>query len=153
VSARLLTILNAVGCLVLGAFIVVQWQGGQSLSDELQASRSAAILEANARIAAERTATQLQADIDGLKASIDSIQQSVAATEKELAAKAAEAQALAGQLSEAQEQLKARDAAVQARDEALALRDEKLQELNDSLVATRKRLDEAVAALKAAGAR
>ena len=49
--------------------------------------------------------------------------------------------------------MKERDEALQKRDEALAERDSKLKEINGQLVATRKRLDEAVAELKKAGAR
>ncbi|HEY1123843.1 MAG TPA: hypothetical protein VGE67_19650, partial [Haloferula sp.] len=49
--------------------------------------------------------------------------------------------------------VKERDEALQKRDEALAERDSKLKDINGQLVATRKRLDEAVAELKKAGAR
>ena len=152
-SARLLTVLNAAGCLVLAGFILIQWRGGQALSHELHESRSREILEKNARLDAEKLSKQLQADIDGLKASIDSIQQAAAVAEQEKAAKAEEAKGLAGLVSEAQERIKTWEEAVKARDEAIALRDTKLKELNEALVATRGRLDEAVAALKKAGAR
>jgi len=153
VNSRLVTILNAIGCLVLAAVILIQWQQGQMLSDQLLASRSQEVLQANARVEAETLSKQLQADIDGLKASVDSIQQSAALAEQQLAAKAEETKSLLTQLSQTQEQIKTWEAAVKSRDEALTLRDTKLQELNDSLVATRKRLDQAVAELKTAGAR
>ncbi len=152
-AARLLTVLNAAGCLVLAGFILIQWRGGQALSRELHDSRSREILEKNARLDAEKLSKQLQADIDGLKASIDSIQQAAAVAEQEKAAKAEEAKGLAGLVSEAQNQIKTWEEAVKARDEAIALRDTKLKELNQALVATRGRLDEAVAELKKAGAR
>jgi len=153
VNSRLVTILNAIGCLVLAGFILVQWQLSQKVSDQLLASRSREILQANARVEAENLTRQLQADIDGLKASVDSIQQSAALAEHQLNAKAEETKSLATQLSETQEQLRTWEAAVKSRDEALTLRDTKLQQLNDSLLATRKRLDQAVAELKTAGAR
>ncbi len=152
-SARWLTLLNFIGCLVLAACIVIQWRGGQALTHELHASRSREILQGNARVAAEALSKQLQGDIDGIKASIDSIQQSAAVAEEDRTLKAAEVKRLAAQLNQATEQIKVWEAAVKARDEAISLRDGKLQQLNDSLMATRKRLDEAVAELKAKGGR
>jgi septal ring factor EnvC (AmiA/AmiB activator) len=102
----------------------------------------------------------LQADLDGLKASVDSIQQAAEVAEKELATKNEEIGKFAAGLAQATEQIKTwevavkeRDAAILKRDAAIAERDAKLKELNDQLVATRKRLDEAVAELKKAGAR
>jgi chromosome segregation ATPase len=151
--ARCLSILNAIGCLVLAGFILLQWHGGRLLSNELHQSRSREILEKNARLEAEKLAKGLQADIDGLKASIDSIQQAAAVAEQEMAAKAEEARRLAGLVTEAQARIKTWEEAVKARDEAILARDAKLKELDAALVATRKRLDEAVAELKKAGAR
>lgn len=152
-AARVLPFVNVAGCLVLAVFIVIQWRGGQLLSDELQQSRSREILEKNARMDAEKMSRQLQADIDGLKASIDSIQEAAAEAEKNMAAKEEEAKGLAGLVTQAQDQIKIWEEAVKARDEAIVQRDAKLKELNEALVATRKRLDEAVAELKKAGAR
>lgn len=159
-AARLLPVLNAIGCLVLVGFILVQWRGGQSLSRELHESRSREILEKNARFDAEKLSRQLQADLDGLKASVDSIQQAAEVAEKELAAKNEEIGKFATGLTQATEQIKTWETAVKERDEALlkrdaaiAERDAKLKELSDQLVSTRKRLDEAVAELKKAGAR
>lgn len=152
-AARVLPFVNVAGCLLLAGFIVVQWVGGQALSDELHASKSREIHEKNARLDAEKLSRQLQEDIDGLKASIDSIQLAAAQAEKDLAAKSEEAKGLADLLTKAQEQIKTWEEAVKARDEAIAQRDGKLKELNEALVATRKRLDEAVAELKKAGAR
>jgi chromosome segregation ATPase len=152
-AARVLPFVNVAGCLVLAGFIVIQWRGGQILSEELRESRSREILEKNARFDAEKMSRQLQADLDGLKASIDSIQQAAAEAEKTMAAKEEEAKGLAGLVTQAQDQIKTWEAAVKARDEAIVQRDAKLKELNEALVATRKRLDEAVAELKKAGAR
>lgn len=159
-TTRLLPVLNAIGCLVLVGFIFIQWRGGQMLSRELYESRSREILEKNARFDAEKLSRQLQADLDGLKASVDSIQQAAEVAEKELATKNEEIGKFAAGLAQATEQIKTwevavkeRDEAILKRDAAIAERDAKLKELNDQLVATRKRLDEAVAELKKAGAR
>ncbi len=152
-TARFLPLINAIGCVVLVGFILIQWRGGQALSRELHESRSREILEKNARMDAEKMSRQLQADLDGLKASIDSIQQAAAEAEKNMAAKEEEAKGLAGLVTQAQDQIKTWEEAVKARDEAIVQRDTKLKDLNETLVATRQRLDEAVAELKKAGAR
>jgi peptidoglycan hydrolase CwlO-like protein len=152
-AARVLPFVNVAGCLLLAGFIVLQWRGGQVLSQELQESRSREIHEKNARLDAEKMSRQLQADIDGLKASIDSIQQAAAEAEEKMVAKEEEAKGLAGLVTKAQDQIKTWEEAVKARDEAIVQRDARLKELNEALVATRARLDEAVAELKKAGAR
>jgi chromosome segregation ATPase len=153
VSARLLPIFNAIGCAVLMVLIVVQWKGGQILEDQLRESHAQTLVETNAHQESEKRAVQLQSDVDGLKASIDAIREASdrdkqAADEagKFAADKASEAQALTAGLGKAQEQLKVWEEAVKSRDE-------KLKELNEALVATRQRLDEAIAKLKQAGAR
>lgn len=152
-SARLLPIFNAIGCAVLMVLIVIQWKGGQALEDQLHASREQTSVETKARLEAEKRALQLQSDVEGLKASIDAIREASdrdkqAADEagKFAADKASEAAALTAGLGKAQEQLKVWEEAVKSRDE-------KLKELNAALVATRQRLDEAIAKLKQAGAR
>lgn len=152
-ASRFLPWLNAAGCLVLVGFILLQWRGGQALTRQLHESRSREILESNARMDAEKAVAQLQSDLDGLKVSIDSIRSAAESAEKERAAKAAEVERLAAALVTAQDAVKTWELAVKERDAAIAARDGKLRELSDALVATRKRLDEAVAELKKAGAR
>lgn len=152
-SARLLPILNALGCLILVGFILVQWHGGQSLQNQLFASQTQSILEANARLETEKRADALQSDVDGLKASIEAIrvtsqhdQYSAGEATKLATEKATEAEALTTDLTQAQEQLKQWAEAVKSRDE-------KLKELNEALIVTRNRLNEAITKLKQAGAR
>lgn len=156
---RSLPIVNAVGCVVLVGFILIQWFGGQQLDQQLHEAKSREILEKNARFEAEKRANQLQSDIQGLKDSVDSIRQAADAAEKELTIKNEEIAKFAAGLEEAkatittwEQAVKERDEAIQKRDAALAERDSKLKEVNGQLVATRKRLDEAVAELKKAGA-
>ncbi len=157
---RSLPIINAAGCIVLAGFILIQWFGGQALDKELHDAKRREILEKNARFEAEKRASQLQSDIQGLKDSVDSIRQAAEAAEKEVALKNEEIAKFAAGLEEAkakiltwEQAVKERDEALQKRDAALAERDSKLKEVNGQLVATRKRLDEAVAELKQAGAR
>ena len=152
-SIRLLPILNAIGCAVLMVLIVIQWKSGQSLEDQLRESREQTAAETKGREDAEKRAVQLQSDIDGLKASIDSMREGSVRDRKAAedagkfaADKAGEVGTLTLGLGKAQEQLKVWEEAVKSRDE-------KLKELDEDLVATRKRLDEAIAKLKQAGAR
>lgn len=145
--------LNTAGCFVLAGFILVQWHGARRLTEQLHDSRTAEIVEKNARFEAEKLSRQLQSDIDGLKASIDSIQQAAATAERDIAAKEEEVKGMAGLLEQAQERIRTWEEAVKARDEAIVARDARLKELDAALLATRKRLDEAVVALKKAGAR
>jgi len=152
-SFRLLPILNAVGCAVLMVLVVIQWKGGQSLEDQLRDSRAQTASEMKGREDAEKHAVQLQSDVDGLKASIDSMREGSVRDRKTAedagkfaSDKAGEVGALTINLGKAEEQLKVWEEAVKSRDE-------KLKELNDDLVATRQRLDEAIAKLKQAGAR
>lgn len=160
IPVRLLPIVNAIGCLVLAGFILVQWFDGKSVEKDLHEARSQTILEKNARMELEERAKLLQSDVEGLKASIESIQAAAEIAEKKLAEQSVQFDATVKALEEAQGKVKEWEEAVKARDEAIALRDTKLKEttekvveLNSSLVSTRRRLDEAVAELKKAGAR
>ncbi|MCW1923176.1 hypothetical protein OKA05_11485 [Luteolibacter arcticus] len=159
-NPRALPIVNAVGCIVLAGFILIQWFGGQVRDKELHEAKSREILEKNARLEAEKRADQLQSDIQGLKDSVDSIRKAAEAAEKEVALRIEDIAKFSAGLEEAkasivtwEQAVKERDEALVKRDAALAERDSKLKELNGQLVATRKRLDEAVAELKKAGAR
>jgi hypothetical protein len=150
VNARWFTILNAVGCLFLAGFIFVQWLGGTKLEDELMAARREVAEEGKARAEAEKRAAALSADIEGLKTSIDLIRRDAEEQVKATKEQAGQAQELHTNLVQAQEQMKLMDEAIKARDEAIKTRDTKLKEYSDALLATRKRLDEAVAKLKEA---
>ena len=159
-NPKVLPIINAIGCVVLVGFILIQWFGGQVLSKELHDAKEREIHEKNARFEVEKQVKTLQSDIEGLKNSVDSLRQAAEAAEKEVAFKNEEIAKFAGGLEEAkakivtwEQAVKERDEALQKRDAALAERDSKLKEVNGQLIATRKRLDEAVAELKQAGAR
>ena len=152
-SARLLPILNALGCLILTGFIFLQWRGGHALENQLREADRRFQAESGLRLDAEARATRLQSDIEGLKASIEAIREASERDQK-AAVDAAKAMAeqtsanagLTDQLARSKQQLKDWE-------EAIRTRDDKLKELNAALVATRQRLDEAIAKLKQAGAR
>lgn len=159
-NPKVLPIINAVGCVVLVGFILIQWFGGQLLKDELHEAMKREILEKNARFEAEKRAKTLQSDIEGLKNSVDSIRKAAEDAEKLVELKDQDIVKFSAALEEAktkiltwEQAVKDRDDALLKRDAALAERDSKLKEINGQLVATRRRLDEAVAELKKAGAR
>lgn len=145
-KTRALPIINAAGCLILTALVLFQWREQRKSEFTIRDLKSEAAAN---RVKAEEDAKRraaLEHDISVLKESIQSIQQS----SESAAQTAAEKEKLAGQLQAeldaAREQLKLWDAAMQARDT-------RIKELDAALGATRKRLDEAIERLKAAGAR
>lgn len=144
-TARTLTLLNAVGCLVLIVLILAQWGKERLLHSDLAKVRIelAAATTRAAEEAGRRTA--LERDIEVLKEAITATQQAAETATRELGEKATLATTLEAELKTAREQIAAWEAAIKARDE-------RIQVLGTDLAATRKRLDEAVARLKAAAA-
>lgn len=149
-KSRVLPILNAIGCLILTGLVVTQWRlerghlrDIQNLQSELAGSRENLTAETQRSAAHER-------DIAALKESIEATQQAAEAAARSLAEQSSQAEGLQTELATTREQ-----AAVQIKawEDAIAARDAKLQSLNADLTATRARLDEAIAKLKAAGAR
>ncbi len=142
----LITVINAIGCVVLLGIIVAQWVQNEEQRKsfrELQTDRQKII---EARDEAEKKITSLETDIADLKASLEATQ------------KAAEEATLAGKTQQDQLQLVGteRDALrlqVSEWEAAIKLRDTALAEQNATLVALRKRLDEAIVELKKAGAK
>jgi CHASE3 domain sensor protein len=142
----LITVINSIGCVVLLGIIVAQWVQNEEQRKsfrELQSDRQEII---EARDEAEKKITSLKTDIVDLKASLEATQ------------KAAEEATLAGKTQQDQLQLVGteRDALrlqVSEWEAAIKLRDTALAEQNATLVALRKRLDEAIVELKKAGAK
>lgn len=149
----LFSIINAIGCLVLLVIVGLQW-----LESEVQrtAYREIQIKEHAAKEAKEEAVTRADAlmlDLTELKLSYAETQKAADSAglilkqkEEELtAAKAAHQQAVAER-----DQLQKR---MIEWEEAVKLRDQKITEQNAAMVALRKKLDEAIAQLKKAGAR
>lgn len=142
----LITVINSIGCVVLLGIIVAQWVQNEEQRKsfrELQTDRQKIIAT---RDEAEKKITSLETDITDLKASLEATQ------------KAAEEATLAGKTQQDQLQLVGteRDALrlqVSEWEAAIKLRDTALAEQNATLVALRKRLDEAIVELKKAGAK
>jgi CHASE3 domain sensor protein len=142
----LITVINAIGCVVLLGIVVAQWVQNEEQRKsfrELQTDRQKIIAT---RDEAEKKITSLETDITDLKASLEATQ------------KAAEEATLASKNQQDQLQLVGteRDALhlqVREWEAAIKLRDTALTQQNADLLALRKRLDEAIAALKKAGAK
>jgi DNA repair exonuclease SbcCD ATPase subunit len=142
----ILPLINAAGCLVLTGLVVFQWSEQRKAELTIRGLKSAA---EDSRLKAEEDAKRraaLERDITTLKDSITSIQQSSDSALQSAADKEKLAAQLQAELDAAREQLKLWDAAMQARDT-------RIKELDAALGTTRKRLDEAIERLKAAGAR
>jgi chromosome segregation ATPase len=145
-SSRVLPIINALGCLLLTVVVLVQWRKERAidgdrlaLKSELATWKQQAAEELQKRQALER-------DIVVLKESIASTQLAAESSAKTIAEKAALTDRLQTDLSAAREQVSSWETAIKERDE-------RIRTLDAELAATRKRLDEAIAKLKAAGAR
>jgi peptidoglycan hydrolase CwlO-like protein len=145
-KARVLPVLNAVGCIALTVLVVVQWRGDHRSRLARQALH-AQIAEGQARAAEDaKHLAALERDIALLKETIEATRQ------------AAESQALRVEESEQFRETLQNDIAearkqVEAWEQAVALRDERIRKLDDELVRTRKRLDDAITNLRQAGAR
>lgn len=145
-SSRALPILNAIGCLMLTTVVLVQWRKERAidgdrlaLKSELSNWKQQAADEEQKRVALER-------DIVVLKESIASTQLAAESSAKTIAEKAELTSRLESDLNAAREQVSSWETAIKERDERIRL-------LDAELSATRKRLDEAIARLKEAGAR
>ncbi len=145
-KSRVLPILNAVGCLVLAGLVVVQWNKELAL-DRKSARLGTELAAAKEQAAAEaKRAAGLERDISVLKESIESSQQASEEVARKFAEKVTQCAGLEAEMIIAREQVKTWQ-------DAIATRDAKLRDLDAELTATRRRLDEAVTKLKAAGAR
>jgi len=145
-TSRVLVIINTIGCLLLTALVVVQWRGERELDVTVATLRTqlAAAADQAAEDAKHRAA--LERDIAVLKETIEATQVAAESSTRALAEKEALAERLQTELTAATEQVAAWETALKARDERIV-------SLAAEIDATRKRLDEAIAKLKEAGAR
>ena len=144
-SPRALTILNAIGCLALTGLVVAQWHKERALNAVLTESR-AALAAAQDQAASETTRrAALERDIAVLKESIETTQRAAEAATRSAAEKELAGTQLQAELTAAREQVTTWEAALKSRDDHIRALDANLKE-------TRKRLDDAIAKLKAAGA-
>ncbi len=145
-KSRVLPILNAVGCLALSGLIATQWRKERADLADISLLRSE-LTSTRDRLAEGAThAAALAQDIAALKETLGIARKSNEEATRILAGKNTQTENLQTELSAAREQVKSWEAAI-------AARDAKLRDLNAELTATRARLNEAIAKLKAAGAR
>jgi chromosome segregation ATPase len=145
-NARTLTWINAIGCLALVALVVVQWRGEYVLGREVAVLRTS-LAEANAKLAEETTrCVALERDLQVLK---DAAEQSGKAVESGKSS----AMTKDARIAELESALKRAGGDVDKWQSAIAQRDDRIRKLDAELNEARRRLNEAVAKLKAAGAR
>ena len=145
-NARTLTWINAIGCLLLVALVVVQWRGEYVLGREVAVLRTL-LAEANAKLAEENTrCVALERDLQVLK---DAAEQSGKAVESGKSS----AMTKDARIAELESALKRAGGDVDKWQSAIAQRDDRIRKLDAELNEARRRLNEAVAKLKAAGAR
>lgn len=150
-ASRFLPLLNLVGCLLITGIILAQWLKERGLADrigtldrQLVATRGQYELE-------KKRAAALEHDVSQLKESIESSLKARKETEGAMATMIAEQQARVATMATANQSNQQQQAEIW--EKAIAGRDEKIRTLAAGLTATRARLDEAIAKLKAAGAR
>jgi len=144
--SRALPIFNALGCLILTGLVILQWNKERRLNttlDQLQTELCATVEQAATE---SKRGKMLDQDIAVLKESLEIAQQANDATTRSLQSKETLANELESKLAAANAQLETWRIAIDARDE-------KLRALNRELTATRGRLDDAIAKLKASAAK
>lgn len=145
-KSRFLPILNAIGCLILAGLVVAQWNKEHAQDQRIARLGTELATAREQTVTAEKRSTDLERDIAVLKESIEASQKANEEAARKLAEKDTQSASLETEITAARDQMKAWQ-------DAIAARDAKLRELDAERVATRRQLDEAVARLKAAGAR
>jgi chromosome segregation ATPase len=145
-TPRTLVIINTIGCLLLTALVVVQWRGERKLDDTVATLRTQLAAAANQAAEDAKHRAALERDIAVLKESIEATQKAAESSTRALAEKEVLAERLQTELTAATEQVAAWEVALKARDA-------RILSLAAEIDTTRKRLDEAIAKLKEAGAR
>lgn len=145
-KSRVLPILNLAGCLALTGLVLLQWNRERALDSRIGKLQTELAAARDQSAAETKRAAALHRDIEVLKESIEATQKAAEAAANGLAENESQTAELQMELGAAREQIVEWQTAI-------AARDEKLKSLNTELVATRKRLDEAIGKLKTAGAR
>lgn len=145
-NARTITWVNAIGCMVLVALVVVQWRGEYVSGREL-ASLRISLSEANAKTAEETArCVALERDLQVLKEAAEQSGKAVESGKSVAMTKDA-------RIAELEAALKQAVGDVGKWQAAIAQRDDRIRKFEAEVAESRRRLNEAVAKLKAAGAR
>lgn len=135
---RSLPMLNAIGCLFLAVVVFLQWGKESTTQTELGRLRVEASAAHELAESESRRAANLERDIEVLKESFETTRRTMAIRQRSLDA--------------ANEGEKARTQ-IEIWKDAVTRRDERIKTLEGELLATRRRLDEAVVRLRQAGVR
>ena len=153
-TSRFLPIANLIGCLLISGIIVAQWLKERGLDTRIE-SLNEQLVTTREQYEAEKTHTAaLENDVAQLKQSIESMVKVRKETEEAMVRMTTERDAQAANLAAAATtNNQATQQQVKIWEKAIADRDAKIRDLNNTLTASRARLDEAIEKLKAAGAR
>lgn len=150
---HLFTIVNSIGCLVLLVIVCLQWQQSENQREAHRAIQVKEHAANEARAEAVTRADALMFDLTELKNSYMETQKAADAAGLTLQQKSEELAVAKA----AHERVAAERDAMQKRmiewEAAIKLRDQTITEQNAAMLALRKKLDEAIAQLKKAGAR
>ena len=149
-ASRFLPLLNLVGCLLISGIILAQWLKERGLNAKIDYLNRQLVFSREQSEAETKRATALEQDIVQLKDSIESTVKARKETEDAMAKMIAEQKAQIDTVATANQ---SNQEQVKIWEKSIADRDEKIRVLDAGLTATRARLDEAIAKLKAAGAR
>ncbi|GAA5131951.1 hypothetical protein JIN84_07465 [Luteolibacter yonseiensis] len=136
-----LPMLNAIGCLFLAGVVFTQWAKESRDADAATQLRSELAAAQDSAKTEKRHSDTLERDIAVLKQSFEATRLAAAKAQKSSAATVMESQ-----LATATEQ-------VETWKNSLADRDSRIRELENDLIATRRRLDEAIVRIKQAEVR
>ena len=149
-ASRFLPLLNLVGCLLISGIILAQWLKERGLNAKIDYLNRQLVFSREQSEAETKRATALEHDIVQLKDSIESTVKARKETEDAMAKMIADQKAQIDIVATANQ---SNQEQVKIWEKSIADRDEKIRVLDAGLTATRARLDEAIAKLKAAGAR
>lgn len=136
-TARILITLNAIGCLLLAGLVAVQWKRERDLNAVLE-ERGNHIISLQQALGVERDRSlDLEGELEGLKEVLQRLKADFEEKQKQIGIQRALIERQQAALDEANGQL-------DAWEQALGERDARIELLNEQLLATRKRLDEAV---------
>ena len=149
-ASRFLPLLNLVGCLLISGIILAQWLKERGLNAKIDYLNRQLVFSREQSEAETKRATALEHDIVQLKESIESTVKARKETEDAMAKMIADQKAQIDIVATANQ---SNQEQVKIWEKSIADRDEKIRVLDAGLTATRARLEEAIAKLKAAGAR
>lgn len=149
-SGRGLPWFNAAGCVVLAVLLILQWHKERTLDGRIHELKASVVAAEDRHAAARERAELLEREQEMLKESIASLQLAAEASgnllaqrERQIEELDTQAAARNARIAKLEEQLKTWQAAI-------AQRDEHIRTLAADLTNARRRLDEAIARLKAA---